>query len=562
MMLAAVLAACGEDPIVAGSTTAASTGTTQPGSTTDTPTSTTGQPTTGTTGTDGVSASSSGNPGTTGAGDTTTTGGTTGTGTTGTGDTTTTGDTTNDTTTTGGTTDDTTTGGTTGGTTDPFACIEPTDSDTAADPSGWTRVHGQADQYLLTRQVAVAPDGSVVIGFRFRGSLDLGDGPIDTGGAYHWVLARYGAGGELQWSTHLGGDDDGTSIEHMALALDCGGNLVIGGAFDGPIKLQGKTLQVVPGFWQEADIIYGTSDMFLAQYGADGQLRWARRFGDSAWQRIHDLDLQSDGTIVIGGANRGTLELGGAALVANNKFDGVLAAFDPDGALLWQRNYPGPSDVAVELLAVGPGGRIAAYGHAGDVVDLGGGELPYTGIYKWVGGFEADGAHRWSRRFLDATHQAVHIGADAGGGLVLAGDRDPPGSVLDGFVVRYDDTGLLSWYRQFDPAPAPAESLQIGALAVGDEITIAGQLKGDLDLGGGAVNSPVKTTFRARYDLAGANLGSTLFPGSDDTRPYSGAYGPDGELVLGGMFKGKLDLGAGPTMSVGKQDMFVHRFGP
>lgn len=529
------LAACGDDPVATDTTTGGtSTGTTgdpPTGPTTDaltsTSTGTTADPQPTTT-TDGVSASTT----TSTTGDTTTTGNTT-----------TTGDT---------TTDDSTTG-------EPFVCIEPTDSDTAADPGGWTRVHGEPKKYLSVRHLVIAPDGGVVIATLFNGVIDLGDGPIDTGGNNHIVLARYGAGGEFEWSTHIGGENG--NISPLAIAVDCGGNLVIGGAFDTDIATQGKVLKVVPGFDLQVDILYPTSDMFLAQYSAAGKLRWARRFGDDTWQRIHDLDLQADGTIVIGGATQGTLELGGAPIVAGSSFDGVVAAFDPDGGLLWQRSDSAASDVAVEQLAVGPGGRISAYGHAGDAVDLGGGELPNDGIYKWVAQFEPDGAHRWSRRFLDAKHDVLHSGADAGGGLVLAGDYYPGNNVQDAFLVRYDDTGALAWTRNFNAEPMAMESFDLGALAVGAEVTIAGSLLGGFDFGGGPQDSPVATAYVARYDLAGASLDTTLFPGTLYTRPRASAYGPDGELVLGGQFQLSMDLGDGPKIAVGNNDLFVHRFG-
>ncbi len=440
-------------------------------------------------------------------------------------------------------------------------CIASTDSDTAADAASWTRSHGVASKWITAGGVRIAPDGSITASLTFDGQIDLGDGPVDTNdGRYHF-LARYSATGEFAWSTHIGtaevdGNIAGSSIKQRVMAVDCAGNIVVGGSFVGTIVVQGKPLTATPGTEQEADVVFATEDIFLVKFGPDGVRRWARRFGDDGQQRIHDLEIQADGTIVVVGASNGTLDLGGAPIVSD-EYVGLLAAFDPGGQLVWQRTYSSNYADALEGLSIGADDRLSVYGHAAGDTDFGGGPVVYTGDPTFIAQFEPDGAHRWSTRFFDMKYNPYRVDTDAAGGAVFIG------AVGDNqFIARYDNTGQLAWNHDLIPA-TKADYLSMIAFMVDDEVVIGGSLRGTFDFGGGALVTPPDQShpFLTRYDLAGVHLSSATY---DATRAgFSGAdRGPDGELALIGDFVGTLDLGDGPLQAIGKEDMFIHRFHP
>lgn len=455
--------------------------------------------------------------------------------------------------TTGGWAPDTTTGE------DPV-CIAPTDSDTAADATSWTRSHGVPSKSITAGATRIAPDGSLTATLSFGGQIDLGDGPVDTKDGRYYFLARYSAAGEFAWSTHIGtaevDEDTRSSIENRVMAVDCAGNVVVGGSFVGTIVVQGKPLTAIPGSEQEADVVYATEDIFLVKFGPDGVRRWARRFGDDRQQRIHDLEIQADGTIVVVGASNGTLDLGGAPIVSD-EYVGLLAAFDPGGQLVWQRTYSSNHADALQGLSIGADDRLSVYGHAAGDTDFGGGPVVYNGDPTFIAQFEPDGAHRWSARFFDVKYSPYHVGTDAAGGAVFKGTVG-----YSQFIARYDNTGQLAWHHDLIPAEDTNHVL-INAFMVDDEVVIGGTLRGTFDFGGGPLVTPQDQShpFLTRYDLSGAHLSSATYDATS-ARFSSADRDPDGELALIGTFKGTLDLGDGPLKSVGEQDVFIHRFHP
>lgn len=439
-------------------------------------------------------------------------------------------------------------------------CIVPTDSDTAADANSWTRSHGVPSKSITAGATHIAPDGSITASLSFGGQIDLGDGPVDTTGGRYYFLVRYSAAGEFAWSTHIGtaevDDYTRSSIEKRVMAVDCAGNIVVGGSFFGTIVVQGKPLTAVPGTEQEADVVFPTEDIFLVKFGPDGVRRWARRFGDDRQQRIHDLAIQADGTIVVAGASNGTLDLGGAPIVSD-EYVGLLAAFDPGGQLVWQRTYSSNYADALEGLSIGADDRLSVYGHAAGDTDFGGGPVVYTGDPTFIAQFEPDGAHRWSARFFDTKYNPYHVDTDAAGGAVFKGTVG-----YNQFIARYDNTGQLAWHHDLIPAE-DLDKVEIIAVMVDDEVVIGGTLRGTFDFGGGALVTPPdqRHPFLTRYDLAGAHLSSATYDATW-ARFSSADRGPDGELALIGTFEGALDLGDGPLKSVGEQDLFLHRVHP
>ncbi|MCA9658991.1 MAG: hypothetical protein KC486_11660 [Myxococcales bacterium] len=548
-----------------GSTT---TGSTTTGSTT-TGSTTTGSMTTDSTTTDSTTAvTATTTEGTTG----TTDGGTTTTGewTTGTtdGGTTTTGEGTTGTT-DGGTTTTDGSGGSDSGTTttdgegEGVECVaEPEDDPDAT----WSR-RFPTDSELTSiywPDLAVDLSGAIVWGAHFSGPIDLGGGLIDE----YWrvFLAKHSDPCTLDWSRVLGGDE--SPIHNFALTTAANGDVIVVGAFSGAIDFGGATLEATFGIDGVGDVIWYTDDLFIARYSPDGALLWARRFGDDATQRAYDVAVTDEGELIVVGSLRGTVDFGNAVAVADESYDGLVARFTADGEHVWHSTFSAPADVDIFNVDVSAGGLVSIGGLAASGVDFGGGPLlAKDGNWAYVAQFEPTGAHRWSRR-VTSGYRVRSLVADDVGALYVAGVTKPDDDVpTDAFLMRFDPDGGYAWIRE-SAADTSADGRDL-ALSAAGEAEVVGPFRGTIDFGGGPLTAVDGSTdaFFVRFDPAGEVVLQTQLdtPKGASVLPLAHRFGPAGERVTVGNFRGTVDFGAGP-MTSGEQgtrrETFLRRAAP
>jgi hypothetical protein len=120
-------------------------------------------------------------------------------------------------------------------------------------------------------------------------------------------------------------------------------------------------------------------------------------------------------------------------------------------------------------------------------------------------------------------------------------------------------TGGHLWSKRFGYADSDyASGFSLDAAG---NIYLAGPNSGTLDFGGGPLTSAGGIDFFvAKLDQDGNHVWSKNFGGGNDQLGRRVALGPDGDLVVAGMFKGVLDLGGGPLASAGEYDVFVSKF--
>jgi hypothetical protein len=148
---------------------------------------------------------------------------------------------------------------------------------------------------------------------------------------------------------------------------------------------------------------------------------------------------------------------------------------------------------------------------------------------------------------------AFHGAIDWGGGaLVSAGGADI-------FLAKLDKTGKHVWSKRFGDA---SDQTAAGVVVTGNgQIWLAGGITGNVDFGGGALASadPLGDAFLASFGPGGAYVSAKRFGGALAQRATALAIGINGDLYLGGVFDGSLDLGCGPLLGAGSGDLFVSR---
>ena len=121
--------------------------------------------------------------------------------------------------------------------------------------------------------MAVDAAGNIYLTGTFSGSVDFdpgpGTAPLISLGSEDVFLAKYSPSGALLWADRIGSND---AERVTSLVSDAGGNLFIGGAFQGAADFD-------PGAGTQFLTSTGGEDGFVAAYSSSGNLTWARRVG-------------------------------------------------------------------------------------------------------------------------------------------------------------------------------------------------------------------------------------------------------------------------------------------
>jgi hypothetical protein len=233
----------------------------------------------------------------------------------------------------------------------------------------------------------------------------------------------------------------------------------------------------------------------MAAYELDGSVAWRHELGvgtNTGEARAVEVD-PTDGTIWFGGQLERDVSLGAASLTEIGGSDAFLLAVSPAGDGLRGWVFGGEGHDAVDALALGSEGPIAA-GQAEGAVDLGGGPVMAGDRDQsiFVASFTRSGAHTHSTLYTLTDGDGIEVedlDAAPGNRVVLIGHLNDvvevsfggaPLTNVDGsFVLEIGPDGghLRSW-------AAPARARLGGVVALDDSAILFGSFQGRMSLGG------------------------------------------------------------------------------
>ncbi len=287
----------------------------------------------------------------------------------------------------------------------------------AAGNALWSKQFGD-DSGLLGQDVAVDSNGNIILSGFFEGTLDLGGGALVSVATDGFVAKFTGAGHHL-WSKSFArayADD---------VAVGPSGNVVVAGTFEDTTDLGGDVL-----------LSEGASDMYVVELDALGNHVWSKPFGNSDWQTNPSVVVDASEAIVLAGNFTGTIDFGGAPLIADPHPHVFVARFDTNGGHVWSKRFGETPWHAVTGLALDPMDNIvvSTLGEVG-TIDFGGGP---RGPGPVVARLAPTGAHVWSVNH--PLEVASGIAVDHAGNIAsLSLDK----------VAKIDGNGVLLWNKSF-----------------------------------------------------------------------------------------------------------------
>jgi hypothetical protein len=226
--------------------------------------------------------------------------------------------------------------------------------------------------------IRAAGDGVLVAGL-YSETVDFDPGPAAASssavGTFDAFIVRYARTGSPSWVVTFGGP--GTDqVRPGALEImpgPAGETLLVGGDFNGTVDVDplGSGAELTSA---------GAGDIFLARYRLDGALLWARSAaGPTGLEFIHRAAHDGAGTIYATGQISGTVDFSpdadGGSVTTVGRTDSYLAAYGPDGELLWASAIGGdegdePAGEVGTGIAVDPAGVTYATGKFAGTADL------------------------------------------------------------------------------------------------------------------------------------------------------------------------------------------------
>ena len=316
--------------------------------------------------------------------------------------------------------------------------------------------------------VAAMADGSIRITGSFTRQVVFRFGvgrthvSLRASGSDDIFVARYEGDGSLAWARGAGSTerDSGKSV-----APQSDGSCVVTGYFSGAAVFLSGSPSIPP-----IDLTsLGGRDVFVARYGPDGALEWARQAGGPApFDVAFDVATHEGDAFVITGsfgmdAVFGKGESTETMLSAHGFSDMFVARYEADGRLAWVRKAGGPEqDTGKGIVALADGACLV------------------TGHYETMAAFGGDETTAPTEALLS---------------------RDGP----DVFLARYDTTGTLSWVRS-DGGASDDSASGVAAFADGSMVVV-GLFGQDITFGADGPNE-VSLESLGPYDAFVARFGA------------------------------------------------------
>ena len=323
------------------------------------------------------------------------------------------------------------------------------------------------------------------------------------------------------------------------------GNIAVAGIFNGGNPFDGNGSSA------------GKSDIFLACYDAQLELKWHIAGGNVETDEVTGLAQFPNGDIALSGAFWFSLPLGDTILESGSSVRSLFAArVQPDGQLVWAQRFSGDGLKQITDIRTTADGNIVLAGYFKNDLQFGDSllisEAAPGSTSLFAASLNGDGALRWVRQAGGAGNTRIEamamapdgtiaVGGNFDGTFSLAGSDFDAGFVdTDVFVAAFSAEGTPLWAR--DAGGVVFDDLQALTVDSSGHIYVAGDITGVMNVSEEIViqsstgNSDV---FLIKYDSSGEPLWGKAFGGQDVQTGNSIAAAAD-RVIVGGSFQGPI----------------------
>lgn len=226
--------------------------------------------------------------------------------------------------------------------------------------------------------LALDSDANVYVTGYFQGTARFGTGQgfvdITSAGDTDIFVTKYNSSGLFQWVRQAGGPgtDKGFSIAvQSAATLTPETHVYVTGEFTNTAAFSTTNLTS-----------FGSSDVFIAKYNAEGAVQWAKNMGGSNTDFPRGITVSPTGSVYVTGAFSGGINFGSNIFYSAGGYDIFTAKYDSTGNSQWiqQAGGTGSSDTGFGV-TLNPTGHCYTIGYFQNTAAFGTTLLSSSGGY-------------------------------------------------------------------------------------------------------------------------------------------------------------------------------------
>ncbi|MDD3687639.1 MAG: SprB repeat-containing protein, partial [Bacteroidales bacterium] len=366
----------------------------------------------------------------------------------------------------------------------------------------WVRIAGSSGNELASH-VRVDESHNVYISGGFQNNCDFDGQNIISSDGFDGFIAKYDSGGTIQWARNIAWGTGNDKITGMAVDND--GTVFVTGLFIN---------DVVIGDVSTNDTYNAGTDprrMFVASFNTDASYNWSVEFANTGSQTIfRALTLAEDNSIYVGGANNGTITIGGNGYTTRGSGDIILVKLSSSGVPQWVRTAGGGGTSDDQLNSI-----------------------------------------------VDFDNNVYIIGYVQNTGNIDQNGVDPPlsysASSVDIITARYNSEGSLIWHTVIGGAGADSgygiqihENIMVCSGYFSSNVTF----NDDIIASGGGFDAGFFV-----FDLDGNPITASSVSGTLEDRGQAVIYDGVGNTYIGGFFKSS-------NLSIGSLDLLSNAYSP
>lgn len=303
-------------------------------------------------------------------------------------------------------------------------------------------------------------------------------------------------------------------------------------------------------------------DIFIAAYNPDGHVLWATNADGTLESEARGIATDAAGNIFVTGAFRGSLPFGSTTINGGNFGSIFLAKYDSSGKPLWAKAAGGYYGAFGQACAVDKNGDAYVTGFfSGPASFWDGYTGNSTGFYAvFVMKVSGDGHIVWLNTFGDSSSDNWGLGVAVDANL----NTFAAGQIGRHFyIAKYDSAGNRQWLKQPAVQNVPGAAVPSPVPDGNGGAYFACNIMGPSDFDGMPVTTVGGVDFvLGHYDLTGLSMWAKSFGGTGDDYVRSIAQDADGNLSAGGSFENTINFGTSSLNSSGGADILVSKFAP